>query len=194
LFYQVSLIKDRRRPSSHDAIAELHSKKTLLRQQKITIYGIFTGLFGLATNEIYVVTSAAYEHDLGGVFTDTALNIETSHLFLPTVRPTTHAPLKSPGIYVFRWFTVKNEHTTEIVNLSKSAWKSFESGFDTEIQALFAEPESDAVLGQMLLITRYADLSVWEASRQPADDARENFQRRHALTIEARAIATQLVE
>jgi len=45
----------------------------------------------------------------------------------------------------------------------------------------------------MLLVTWYQDLSVWEASRQPAPEARENFQRRHQLTLSALPIATTLL-
>jgi len=192
VIYQVSLIKDHCRPSSNSGIAAIRAHQAELETQGIKLYGIFAGLLGLATNEIYVVTYSPQPHSLQATVTAAGLELEASHEFLPTARPTEHAPLTKPGIYVFRWFKVKNTDVKAIVELSTTAWKSFEAGFQTQVQGLFAEPESAAVFGQMLLITRYADLSVWEASRHPSDEARENFQRRHALTIEAKPIATQL--
>jgi hypothetical protein len=192
VIYQVSLIKDHCRPSSNSGIAAIRAHQAELETQGIRLYGIFAGLLGLATNEIYVVTYSPQPHSLQATVTAAGLELEASHEFLPTARPTEHAPLTKPGIYVFRWFKVKNTDVKAIVELSTTAWKSFEAGFQTQVQGLFAEPESAAVFGQMLLITRYADLSVWEASRHPSDEARENFQRRHTLTIEAKPIATQL--
>jgi len=192
VIYQVSLIKDHCRPSSNSGIAAIRAHQAELETQGIRLYGIFAGLLGLATNEIYVVTYSPQPHSLQATVTAAGLELEASHEFLPTARPTEHAPLTKPGIYVFRWFKVKNTDVKAIVELSTTAWKSFEADFQTQVQGLFAEPESAAVFGQMLLITRYADLSVWEASRHPSDEARENFQRRHALTIEAKPIATQL--
>jgi len=44
----------------------------------------------------------------------------------------------------------------------------------------------------MLLITWYKNLSAWEESRHPPKDARENFLRRHQLTLNAKPIATML--
>lgn len=192
MIYQVSLIKDHSRPSSKHGIAAIRAHQAELEAQGITLYGIFSGLFGLATNEIYVVTYSLQPHSLQKIVTAANLELEASHWFVPTARPTEHAPLTTPGIYVFRWFKVNNADVQEIVELSTTAWQSFEAGFQTQVQGLFAEPESTAIFGQMLLITRYADLSVWEASRHPAAEARDNFQRRHALTVEAKPIATQL--
>ena len=110
----------------------------------------------------------------------------------PTVRPVEHTMLTKSGIYVFRWFDVKNRDVDEIVKLSDEAWVSFEEGFDSEVQGLFAERDRSHEQVKMLLLTWYRDLSVWEASRRPAKEARERFLKRHDLTIEAIPIASRL--
>ena len=40
---------------------------------------------------------------------------------------------------MFRWFSIDNKDVDEIARLSETAWQTFESGFDTEVQGLFAE-------------------------------------------------------
>jgi len=96
------------------------------------------------------------------------------------------------GIYVLRWFDVRNRDVDEIVRLSDEAWTPFEEGFDSEIRGLFAECDRSNDQGKMLLLTWYQNLSVWEASRQPSKEAKDRFRRRHDLTIETIAIATRL--
>jgi hypothetical protein len=193
MYYQVSLIKDHSRQTSAHAAAAVRDHEAALTAQNINLYGIFAGMLGLASNEIYVVTNATHRYSLQGFLTDAGLELEASHVFMPTVRPIDHSPRTNPGIYVFRWFAVKNADVAEIVELSNAAWTSFEAGFDTQVQGLFAEPERNDVFGQMLLLTYYSNLSVWEASRDPAPAAKENFKRRNALTLEATPIATRLV-
>jgi hypothetical protein len=193
MIYQISLIKDRSRPNNAHLASAVRHHEQALQADDISIYGIFSGLLGLASNEVYVVTNSTQRHSLQPVLAQAGLELEASHVFAPTVRPVDHSPRKTPGVYVFRWFSVKNEHVDEIVSLSNAAWESFEGGFDTQIQGLFAEPTQQEVFGQMLLITRYTNLAVWEASRSAAPQAMENFRRRSALTLEARPIATQLM-
>ncbi len=173
-----------------------HIKDTLtpaLETNGVNTFGVFQGLFGLASNELYLVTyqEADGTIDVGSMPGDMEL-IEQTQL-VPTVRPTTHAPRDRDGIYVFRWFTVKPQDVDEIARLSETAWQTFESGFATEVQALFAEPDRAGVQGTMLLITWYEDLNAWQDSRAPAPEARANFAQRHALTLEAKPIATRLV-
>jgi hypothetical protein len=64
VIYQVSLIKDHSRPSSKHGITAIRAHQAELEAQGITLYGIFSGLFGLATNEIYVVTYSLQPHSL----------------------------------------------------------------------------------------------------------------------------------
>ncbi|MCB1645249.1 MAG: hypothetical protein KDI36_07335 [Pseudomonadales bacterium] len=193
MIYQVQLLKDVTRPNYLQALSRLRERMTLTDQPGI--FGLFGGLFGLASNELYLVSYEPSVHDITPLLTDTGFEIQATTTLTPTVRPLNHEPRTVPGIYVFRWFTVKAENVQEIIRLSNQAWTSFEGGFDTEVQALFAADAARATDASttMLLITRYRDLSVWQDSRSPAPEARENFLKRSALTIEAKPIATTLL-
>jgi hypothetical protein len=164
-----------------------------------SLYGIFFGLFGLATNELYLITmrndigpSSEGTTPLSKLVTKHDFSLRESYLLTPTVRPTEHTTRTREGIYVFRWFNILNRDVDEIVKLSDEAWVPFEGGFESEVQGLFAEQDRSRERGWMLLLTWYKDLSVWEASRRPPQEARERFLKRHKLTIEAIPIATRL--
>lgn len=192
-YYQVSLLKD---PANPGPVAMLaHLRDRLASPGGVAgaqVFGMFQGLFGLASNELYVVVHGESPGlDVSAAAGDYRV-VATTNL-VPTVRPTEHRRCEREGVYVFRWFTVRNRDVDEIARLSEVAWQTFESGFDTEVQGLFREPHRDHELGRMLLITWYADLNAWQASRQPPPAARENFMRRHALTLEAFPVATRLV-
>ena len=164
-----------------------------------SLYGIFFGLFGLASNELYLIAtredigpSSDGTTPLSKLITENNFSLRESYLLTPTIRPTEHATRTKGGIYVFRWFDVYNRDVEEIVKLSDEAWVSFEGDFDSEVQGLFAERDRSREQGKMLLLTWYRDLSVWETSRKPSPEARERFLKRHKLTIETMAIATRL--
>lgn len=191
--YTVSLVKDR---SSANAVAAaqlvMGPIAGELASSGSAVYGSFLPLFGLASNELYIVTTGTQSHDPATAIERAGLLLLESIELVPTVRPTEHSPRSNDGIYVFRWFDVWNRDIEEIARLSDEAWTTFEGGFNTEVQGLFRQPHPGGEQSKMLLITWYQDLSVWEASRRPAPAARENFQRRAQLTIEARPIATRL--
>ena len=170
-------------------------------QSGYTLYGVFFGLLGLSSNELYLV--AVREKDdpvsdfvtpLAGRVLDQGFSIPENNRLSPTVRPIDHAMRTKDGIYVFRWFDVNNRDVDEIVQLSDEAWVSFEGGFDSEVQGLFAERDRSDRAGKMLLLTRYRNLGVWEESRKPSKEAKDRFLRRHELTIETIAIATRLYQ
>ncbi|HWA64000.1 MAG TPA: hypothetical protein VG939_21690 [Caulobacteraceae bacterium] len=119
------------------------------------------------------------------------------HRLTPTARPRAEDRLIGGGVYVHRWFTVGAADVDEFVALSAEAWPSFETQFDAKIFGLFrAEPDAaDAAAGQvrLLLLTRYGDHGVWEASRDPTTDAMQIFFRRQQLTRQTRACSTLLV-
>jgi hypothetical protein len=188
LQYQIYHLKDLSRPGSAHLI-KLASDQITEQVQDAghEVFGIFASLFGLASNEIYLVTFGEKPASLS--FPDD-VRLLTTHLFNPTIRPQNHQPMTRSGVYVFRWFNVSPDSVDEIVRLSSEAWPTFEGSFETQIQGLFVE--ATARPSEMLLITWYEDLSVWEASRHPPADARENFLRRHQLTLSATPIATIL--
>ncbi len=163
-----------------------------LQAGNVQIFGLFGGRLGLATNEVYLVTSS---ENVQGDFTALPGDFEIVQQtdLVPTVRPIEHTPREKPGIYVFRWFRVFNRDVDEIAEISSKAWNSFEESFDCQVQCLFAEPDRTSEIGTMLLVTWYRDLSVWEVSRKAPDEARALFIRRQEMTLKAKPIATQLM-
>ncbi|MDG1205143.1 MAG: hypothetical protein P8N51_07205 [Pseudomonadales bacterium] len=184
-----------------------------LRSIGISEWGVFHGVFGLATNELYWVLHEDLDastsntdnlvkfDDIVRRLTDADVLIIDQKRFKPTVRPLEHVARTASGVYVFRWFDVNESDVDEIAALSKEAWNTFEAGFDTEVQGLFAEAGlkegSNEELSDgretMLLVTWYRDLAVWQDSREPHPKARELFLKRHGLMKEAKPIATRLI-
>ncbi len=191
--YCLHLLKDPNRADATDLVRFLNgSARPALEKQGASVFGIFHGLFGLASNELYLVANSEdHQPDVTGLFA--GFSLLDSVQLVPTVRPTDHSPRQQPGLYVFRWFSVHTRDIDEIAALSDAAWKTFEGGFDTQVQGLFAEPDRSQEQGKMLLLTWYKNLTVWQDSRKPPPEATENFAKRHQLTLEARPVATRLV-
>ena len=122
----------------------------------------------------------------------TGISVIHAHDFVPTVRPLVHHAVAREELCVFRWFSIDNKDVNKIVELSETAWRTFESGFETEVQGLFAEAHRDSKEGTMLLLTWYKGSDVWLNSRTLGGAARESFLERHALIREAIPIATSL--
>lgn len=168
------------------------------RRQAITIWGVWEGLFGVASNELILMAAAAGERPQAA-FTDPltgrALEVLEVRLLNPTVRPDGTAPCETPGLYVFRFFDVDTANVEEVARLSRQAWETFENSNDyrSEPQGLFRPADTSAPRGQMLLVTWYDGLDSWQTSRKPAPEAMENFQKRRELTHGTVAIATRLV-
>ena len=162
-----------------------------------SIWGSFRGLFGIASNELIVVTVG--DDSSITSYIETVKNLVqveiTTHLKLTsTVRPIHTSPLTRDGLYVLRFFEVVNSDVDKIVDLSSSAWTNFEntSDFQVEPKALFRQRDQTQDLGKMLLLTWYDGFDSWQASRLPAE-SNENFRQRHQLTAGTIAYATRLV-
>jgi len=151
-------------------------------------WGVFTGLFGLAANEVLVVDT----HETDNVQRH-PLAVE-SQVWQPTARPIDTTPCNKPGLYVFRRFHVLAAAVDEVVALSDEAWKTFETSaeYATEPQGLFRPPADDDGIVRMMLVTWYDGFHSWEISRNPAPAARKNFSRRRELTLNTYAVATRL--
>lgn len=198
--YEFIRIKDRNRNGILNTV-EIISTQILpeAEQSGYSLYGVFFGLLGMVSNELYLVVMREdnapmldERRSISNLVERHGLSLQERYHLCPTVRPAEHTMRSRDGIYVFRWFDVLNRDVDEIVRLSDEAWASFEEGFDSEIQGLFAECDRSNEQGKMLLLTWYQNLTVWEASRQPSNEARDRFRRRHDLTIETIAIATRL--
>lgn len=165
------------------------------RRDGVAVWGVWSGLFGVASNELLVVAAAA-DRRPREAFTAAlnGLEVRDSLLLSPTVRPATDAPREKEGLYVFRFFDVADADVAEVVQLSAQAWKTFENtdAYQSEPQGLFRQADSAGV-GRMLLVTWYDGLESWQLSRRPAPEAMENFLRRRELTRGTVALATSLV-
>ena len=106
-----------------------------------------------------------------------------------TARPVDEQPVTGDGVWVFRDFEIASEDAERFVELSASAWTTFEARFDVRIDGLFRAPDPTADTARLLLVTRYADLATWEASRSAEADPEswERFLERRALTRGTRA-------
>jgi hypothetical protein len=114
-----------------------------------------------------------------------------------TVRPGATDRPPAGGIYVHRWFVVDREKVAEFLELSQQGWRDFETRFETHIFGLFTAERTAQDIGlgvvRLLLITRYRDHGVWEASRDPSTEAMAAFRRRQRLTKESWAASSLLV-
>jgi hypothetical protein len=158
-------------------------------------WGAFQGLFGVGSDELIVVSVGDVEKLNDRLLALEAVREADTLLLEPTVRPTSETPLGREGLYVFRFFEIANQDVEEIAALSRAAWETFEAtdDYSAEPQALFCQADRSAERGRMLLLTWYDGLESWQTSRNPHPKARENFQRRSALTRGTIAYATRLL-
>ena len=188
LIYTTYRLKDSSRPGCAGLVETLANIHAECLNHGLKTIGVFTPLFGLASNEVYFMVTGSADFQL--IADNHDMTIVSRHRFKATIRPDKNEPLTRPGVYIFRWFTIKPGTAQDIIHLSAEAWPAFEAEFETEVQGLFVEDQPAPE--RMLLLTWYRDLSVWEASRNPAPAARENFLKRHQLTTSATPIATLL--
>lgn len=167
-------------------------------------WGLWRGLLGIASNELLVVVSAAGAGGApAGSVVDAArpglpgdVAVVDSAALQATVRPGAPEPLTEPGLYVFRFFEVRPRDCDEVVELSREAWKTFETAaaYQARPVGLFRPDGDDGRRWtRLLLVTWYDGFASWEASRAPAPAARDNFRRRHALTGGSVAYAARLI-
>ena len=166
-----------------------------------TLWGAWGALFGMASNELVVVTAwpdaASPVATLEDALPD-GFRIVASHELAPTVRPTSADPVTRQGLYVHRFFRTREKHMQEIVDLSVEAWKTFatDDAYGTE-QIAFFRPRTRAsdgdAPGEMLLVSWYPDLANWERSRTFPPEALALFRKRAALVDSMLPFAMRLV-
>ena len=150
-----------------------------------SLFGVWRGQIGLEANEGIAMTAWADEEALAAgarALAPVFAQARESHAerLIATLRPDTPAPPERRGVYAFRFFELADSDWDEFASLSERAWPGFESGFDARICGFFRSLDVASPAARVLLVTRYASLATWEASR--ADVSREEFQRRHKLT------------
>ena len=154
-----------------------------VRAQDATLVGAWRGLFGLRANEAFVMTygppcAITSACDSAG--------------YQATVRPQQAALGPVDGLFVFRQFDVAAEDVARVVELSNTAWQTFETAdaYRTEPLGLWAPVDPDR---PMLLLTWYDGFASWTASRRPAPEAVQNFRERRELTSGTIAFATERI-
>jgi len=184
------------RPAWEALQAQMHTHVApALRAAGGEVLGLFFPQLGFASNEPVLLVRWLDEPRAGqGVVEIDSVEVRLRDRLTATLRPTAGDVPKPGGVYVHRWFTVAPANVERFVDLSGQARPSFEAGFATNIFGLFrakdAAPHGDV---RMLLLTRYADHGVWEASRQPSSEAREAFGARHELTTSTIARSSLLL-
>lgn len=159
-------------------------------------WGAFHALFGLSSRQFILVTSGEQQGIRARLTAaDDVANVDTL-LLTPTVRPVDDEPRTKSGLYVFRFFDVRNDDVDQIAQLSKQAWEYFESTsrYNAIPQALFCEQNRVNEHGKMLLVTWYDGLNSWQESRNQEPGAAKNFRKRARLTLSTRALATRLLD
>lgn len=157
-----------------------------LRASPVAPVAVFSPLLGYPSNTVLALFPAL-EGDAALAVTrvEGAASALRTRVF-PTARPAEGAVPNAGGVYVHNWFNIDAGAVEEFVSLSVEAWPDFESRFEARIFGLFLAEESEVDRGQgarrLLLMTRYADLGVWQASRDPTTEAMQIFARRRELT------------
>lgn len=109
------------------------------------------------------------------------------HVLAATVRPTRDLEPALRGVCVFRWFDVPAADWEAFRDLSDAAWPNMEAVFDVNICGFWRSLNVEPPASRTLLLTRYADLSQWEASRwwnkpdQAAQASMSRFQARNEI-------------
>lgn len=137
--------------------------------------GIFHGgMFGLATNQIAVL-SAWDERNFNRSRLDRLADRQgwlksADERLLPTVRPTELEVCARAGIYVIRWIRIHSSDIDEYTRLCLETWPRFEAATNSRCYGVF-RPRQVAEISKLLMLTWYATLTDWEASRKldPAD-------------------------
>ena len=173
---------------------EADVRQAMAEQEDTAIWGIWHGLFGLAANQLMVMTTHSKPVDRWQE--PARCQAASQQLLRPTLRHQSAMPLDRPGIYVFRDFWLPTRAIDEAVELSSAAWKNFEGAdsFSAQPMGLFApaDPAPEDQESVLSLLTWYPDFASWETSREPDPEARQRFLARRNLTRTTSAIATRL--
>jgi hypothetical protein len=159
------------------------------------VLGLFFPQLGFAANEAVLLVRWPDEARAGqGVVEIEGVQVRARDRLTATVRPAAGDVPRPGGVYVHRWFSVAPADVERFIDLSTQAWPSFEAGFAAHIFGLFraadAAPHGEV---RLLLLTRYADHGVWEASRRLPQGAREAVGARRELTASTIARSSLLL-
>ncbi len=168
-----------------------NDSKSVLDQANEPIWGVWAGLFGLANNELIAITLV--DREVSEPWTN-KVQVLDEQLLLATERPRSSKSPSEAGLYIFRSMQTESKNIDKIVALSAHAWRTFEASdeYRSEPIGLF-KPENPGTVSTMWLLTWYDGFDSWQKSRNPHNEAREAFLKRHSLLRQTSAIATRLV-
>ena len=155
------------------------------------VLGLFTPQIGWVARQAallirWVPDGRGREGEVNYLLRNKAVRFGQRGRIEPTSRPGPADKPAAGGIYVHRWFRVEPKNVAEFLALSSEGWRDFETRFDARIFGLFTAERTlvdrQEGITRLLLITRYKDHGVWEASRDPTTAAMQAFQRRSAIT------------
>ena len=173
-----------RAPTPHVGLArKLAGAANALQAAGGETVGQWAPQLGWANDEAAVLVRwAGVRGDLGPLAAADGVTEARIDQLAPTIRPGDADRPGAGGIWVHRWFEIEAGAEDEFVALSSQGWAHFETLFDAKIFGLFRADPSPADRGRgaarLLLVTRYGDHGVWEASRDPTTEAMQIFQRR----------------
>jgi hypothetical protein len=184
-----------------DLLAHLQAAKPALADAGAEMLGLFTAQLGWEAADAALLVRwrgvRRAETALAGALAAPQVLTHTIQRLSPTVRPDGDAVPPPGGIYVHRWFETAAADLAEFLALSQEGWKDFEPRFEARVFGFFLadETEADGKAGsrRLLLLTRYGDHGVWEASRDPSTQAMQTFGRRALITRRTHAASTLLV-
>lgn len=137
-----------------------------------SVFGLFTGLIGFASDEGALITAwrdeaALAAHAARTVAAVPAILESTAERLIPTVRPLDATPLASGAagdVCAHRWFWLQAQDWPEFLELSEhGVWPYFESD-GCRIIGLWRSMEPGP-LAKVLLVTRYPSVAHWERTR-----------------------------
>ncbi len=135
------------------------------------------GLFGLATNQIWVFTawkdSIGIDRYVQAVKDTTDYRIVSQQQFSSTVRPNGPEIIDRKGIYVIRHINMLASDIDEYTALCLETWPRFEASSASRCYGVFRPVNTESVI-TLLMLTWYRTFDDWEKSRQldPADLAK----------------------
>lgn len=167
------------------------ARKPMIQAAGGEVLGLFTPQIGWVARQAALLVrwtpdAKGREGEIRALMRHKSVRLAQRGRLAATTRPGTTDTPAPGGIFVHRWFVVGLDDVPEFLRLSSEGWADFERRFDTRIFGLFTAERSDLDRSKrqtrLLLITRYRDHGVWEASRDPSTDAMKAFRRRGELT------------
>ncbi len=162
------------------------------------VLGIWRGgLFGLATNQISVLSAWS---DGRSPAETLSTGISSPDYFIldqaeydRTVRPEQPAPVDRHGFYVIRWIRMRREDIAEYSALCLETWPAFERVAQCRCYNVFTSSGADDIQ-KILMLTWYRSLTDWEISRKLVPEDAAKWVRRSEMELSHWAEVARLAE